>query len=88
MLLTSLMPRGSRPVLGSSRSRIVGSLRSEDAMSIRCFIPLENLPTRLSIQSSMRTSATASSILFLRSVFGTPRISAIMVSASRGVSEG
>ena len=88
MSLTSLIPLGSRPVVGSSRSSIVGSLISAAAMHILCFMPFENLPTLLSNHSLMRTSATASSILFFRSARGTPRISATIMSASLGVRDG
>ena len=88
MSLTSLIPRGSRPVVGSSSRKILGSLRSAAAMFILCFIPFENFPTLLSTHSSIRTSVTTSSILFFRSAAGTPLVSATIVSASLGVSEG
>src|SRR5208283_3690726 len=86
--LTSLMPLGSSPLVGSSKRRMHGSLSNVDAMQILCFIPLENFPTLLSIHSVIWTSVTASSTRFLISFDETPLYSAIIVRASRGVSEG
>src|SRR2546425_6368328 len=60
MSLTSAWPRGSRPVVGSSKRTMSGSVRSAVATLILCFMPLENLPTFLSIHSSIFTSATRS----------------------------
>jgi len=45
MSLTSLIPRGSSPVVGSSNRIIEGLPSNAEAMHILCFIPLENLPS-------------------------------------------
>ena len=88
MSLTSAWPRGSRPVVGSSKRTMSGSVRSAVATLILCFMPLENLPTFLSIHSSIFTSATTASTRFARSWRGTPLISEIIESASLGVRAG
>jgi len=60
--LISRMPAGSRPLLGSSRMRSLGSLSSAAAMPRRCRIPSE-YPLTLSRARSLnptrsRTSST------------------------------
>ena len=85
---TSACPLGSNPVVGSSKRTISGSDNRAAAILILCFIPFENLPTFLSIHSSILTSDTTASILFERSARGMPRKSAIIESASRGVKDG
>src|SRR5579875_2610795 len=61
MSLTSAIPLGSSPVVGSSSITTSGSESSAAAMFILCFIPFENFPTLLSIHSSIFTSETTSS---------------------------
>ncbi|MGD0329531.1 MAG: hypothetical protein ABSB40_03690 [Nitrososphaeria archaeon] len=77
----------SQILIGILQVGISGLLRSEEATQIFCFIPLENLPI-YQANFSIRTSETAYSILFLRSIGGTTLIPTIIMAASLGVSEG
>ena len=59
---TSFIPRGSRPLVGSSSTMSSGLCSSAWAMPRRCFMPWLNPPTRSSARSRSPTISSTSSM--------------------------
>ncbi len=74
MFLTSTIPTGSRPMLGSSKITSSGSLISAWAIPMRCCIPLLYFPILSFPRPSSPTILMSSGILPSLSVFDIPYI--------------
>src|SRR5437773_2705513 len=85
MSRTSAIPRGSRPDVGSSRIRSAGSWRRPCPTASRCFIPFENVSTRLSAQPVSFTVLSTDSERAARAVFDIPRSFPAYARTSRGL---
>ena len=86
--LTSIMPRGSSPIVGSSNIRMDGSCRIAAAIATRCFMPVEKSFVRLWAESDIFTSSSTVTERSRITSLSKPRNCPTYDRISRGVSCG